>query len=95
MPARKKKKAKKNKRDFAGELLKTVRLLYKFYLTTPHWKAVRMRRLRAAHFQCEECGEHKTILDVHHLHYRSLGREKNKDLKVLCRPCHKDAHAKS
>ena len=33
-----------------------------------------------------------TALDVHHLTYERLGREKDEDLRVLCRACHGDEH---
>jgi 5-methylcytosine-specific restriction endonuclease McrA len=39
---------------------------------------------------CERCdgrsGEDAS--DVHHLHYRTLYRERPEDLQHLCRPCH-------
>jgi hypothetical protein len=31
-------------------------------------------------------------LQVHHLNYKRLGREKDRDLKVLCRRCHEFDH---
>ena len=72
---------------------------YQHYLATPHWYAVRARRLAKADFRCEfqpydfdhgkgsygeRCPE-TARLEVHHRHYNSLGAEADKDLEVLCR----------
>lgn len=67
-------------------------LPYGEYLLTKWWRNRRLERIRVAGWQCEECGE-KRALQVHHLHYRSLWREKDKDLQVLCRECHEGKHA--
>tara|TARA_R100000049_G_C1947210_1_gene92856 strand:- start:2144 stop:2500 length:357 start_codon:yes stop_codon:yes gene_type:complete len=37
-------------------------------------------------------GEPKLILQVHHLHYRSMGNESSKDVEVLCKGCHQQFH---
>jgi len=64
---------------------------YEQYLGSPHWKAVRMRKLSDTPF-CEYCGK-KTGLDVHHASYTRLNRENlDKDLIVLCRDCHTEEH---
>ena len=33
-------------------------------------------------------------LDVHHMHYLTLGREKRKDVLILCRNCHTQIHGR-
>jgi hypothetical protein len=43
--------------------------------------------------KCQVCGVRQR-LEVHHLHYRSLGREELGDLKVLCDACHDKAHGR-
>jgi hypothetical protein len=73
---------------------------YQLYLRSDHWQKTRLRRLTVAGHQCEfkeETGQYKSYslygprctetadLEVHHLHYRSLGAEKDEDLEVLCR----------
>ena len=86
--------ARKKTNPFIARLLRTIKLLYKFYLTTPHWQEVKLRALTRAKRTCQRCGKKGVILDVHHLHYKTLGKERAKDIKVLCRTCHKKVHGK-
>lgn len=86
--------AKKKTNPFVARLLRTIKLLYKFYLTTPHWQKVRARALKHAKNTCQKCGKKGGVLDVHHLTYGTLGRERIRDTEVLCRPCHKSLHKK-
>lgn len=65
---------------------------YANYLGGGWWKSKRAHMLRKARFTCQQCSAFNVPLQVHHLHYRTLGREKDADLKVLCEQCHKDAH---
>ena len=37
------------------------------------------------------CGSGGRRLDLHHLHYDTLGTERLRDVALLCRPCHTDA----
>lgn len=62
-----------------------------YYLKSRHWKARARKARRLADYRCEECGRSKP-LDVHHVNYSRIFWEWNKDLKVLCRTCHKAAH---
>lgn len=61
------------------------------YLRSAHWRARRERSLRLAGYRCERCGA-PSPLDVHHLSYARIGRERDRDLRVLCRSCHDDEH---
>ena len=84
-----------------------TRAEYQRYLQSPEWRATRQRRLTAAGNRCEFCqdmGHHKgdwhgprctatDDLNVHHLHYDSLGAEQDTDLEVLCRFHHLVRHA--
>ena len=80
---------------------------YTRYLQTADWQNRRARRLKVAGCRCEfrpivdERGHHEclgerctatTDLQVHHLHYRSLGVEADRDLEVLCRFHHLVRH---
>ena len=67
---------------------------YAAYLQTPHWQAAKRRKLSSVDWRCESCGAEwgTTALDVHHLTYERLGREKDEDLRVLCRACHQETH---
>jgi hypothetical protein len=80
---------------------------YEDYLDSEAWAARRERRLAQAGFRCEHmvdqwperpdktwterCGE-TDGLEVHHLHYLTLGAEHDEDLKVLCRFHHRLTH---
>jgi len=61
------------------------------YLRSAHWRARRERALQLAGYRCERCGA-PAPLDVHHLTYARIGRERDRDLRVLCRACHEDEH---
>jgi 5-methylcytosine-specific restriction endonuclease McrA len=64
---------------------------YAQYLSSLHWKAVRLRKLADIPF-CEYCGS-RAGLEVHHSSYAHLSREDlDKDLIVLCRNCHLEEH---
>lgn len=65
---------------------------YRKYLQSKWWQSRRLQMLQTAHYACQDCGARDCVLHVHHLHYCSLGMEKNIDLKVLCEPCHKKKH---
>lgn len=72
---------------------------YRRYLRSPAWKLRRAQALLSAQFHCERCvrpGLYDVKLQVHHKHYRSLGREQDADLEVLCEDCHERAdHARA
>jgi hypothetical protein len=66
---------------------------YEAYLQTPAWKSRREEKLYKAGYKCEKCGRQGKYarLEVHHLHYKTLGHESLYDLQVLCKSCHKRA----
>ena len=64
-----------------------------FYLYSKHWRETRVRKLKDVGYKCEKC-QQRGRLDVHHLTYARIGREKMSDLQVLCRPCHEKEHKK-
>src|SRR5262245_44300598 len=71
-------------------------LPYTEYLKTPWWKNRRLKAIQKAGGKCENCAGLRgkvTYLDVHHVYYNRLGAEQDRDLKVLCRPCHEEHHA--
>ena len=65
--------------------------VYREYLASPQWGMRRSQALAAAGWRCEgsDCGRSASDLEVHHLDYRRLGRERSEDLLVLCPPCHR------
>ena len=77
---------------------------YQTYLNSDQWRSTRnftIDRVRTHAkqpvYQCEKCKEffRTDAIEVHHKHYRSVGRESQQDLMVLCRWCHGETHGKS
>ena len=66
------------------------RLEYKTYLQSPEWRVVRKKQLRNQR-DCQACGS-KEHLNIHHMTYHRLGFEKLKNLKTLCKTCHRQLH---
>lgn len=70
---------------------------YKSYIRSREWETKAVYAKRRAGWTCEKCGRryesgelHK--LHAHHLHYRTLYKERRQDIQVLCSDCHKQAH---
>lgn len=76
------------------------RCWYKRYLRSRQWERLRERRLRRSGWSCERCHEsagrsakgNRTGLNLHHLTYERVGRERDEDLIVLCFACHEKEH---
>jgi 5-methylcytosine-specific restriction endonuclease McrA len=64
---------------------------YSEYLRSDRWAAKRSAALKHHGHRCGICGSVRS-LEVHHLTYKRLGREKMKDLQVLCCDCHRIRH---
>lgn len=64
------------------------------HLRSIEWQRIRNSELLRAGYKCESCGAQwpDTKLQIHHLHYESVGDEQEGDLKVLCDPCHRRHH---
>lgn len=65
---------------------------YRDYLQSKHWLDFRKEILKVRN-RCQRCGT-KSSLNLHHKHYRCLGKEKNEDIIVLCELCHDSYHKK-
>lgn len=63
---------------------------YNYYLNSNWWKKRRQEILNQRKV-CEICGSDNN-LQVHHLNYKRLGKEDNKDLMLLCDNCHRKVH---
>jgi len=74
------------------------RLYYNNYLQSPEWEARRRNALRSADNCCERCraisSRKVPAVEVHHLHYRTLGEEEPEDIAAVCAWCHREIHAK-
>ncbi len=62
---------------------------YERYLESPRWKTLR-EELHPGAEGCIVCGAHP--VQMHHVDYRRLGAEMPKDLRALCRNCHRGVH---
>jgi len=63
---------------------------YKIYLKSDWWVYF-SSKIKKERKKCQKCGTDKK-LNVHHLTYVNRGSEKDEDVLVLCRFCHKDIH---
>ena len=65
---------------------------YRKFINSEEWQDIRQAKLEASGWECERCGWQED-LQVHHRHYNmEFGRERNEDLMVLCKDCHKLMH---
>lgn len=69
------------------------REIHSAHIRSEKWKAIRERLFKKRGRKCEQCGSPDQI-EVHHKHYNNLGRERLRDLEILCRPCHAKFHNK-
>lgn len=65
---------------------------YSEYLRSGWWQAKRKQKGNSVGWKCERCGAGGCEIQIHHLHYRTLWREKNRDLQALCAGCHSREH---
>jgi 5-methylcytosine-specific restriction endonuclease McrA len=63
---------------------------YEKHIRSARWRNIRRDVLRLRGNTCERCMEPQapSSLEVHHVTYERLGRERMSDLRVLCRDCH-------
>ena len=74
---------------------------YQETLASDRWKRLKWRRIMRSGFRCESCGRKyrgrrvrgaMRSFHLHHLHYRTVGRETLDDVRVLCPTCHSLTH---
>jgi len=72
-----------------GELSKT----YENYLTTKHWKELRLKVAERDKYTCQKCqGTFLYVFQIHHNTYKRIGNESLKDLSFYCNKCHAIIH---
>lgn len=71
----------------------TRKMVYRDYLQTPEWAAIRERIQRRDGRKCKICGGTEE-LQIHHKSYDHRGREDPRDLITLCGGCHASTHGK-
>jgi 5-methylcytosine-specific restriction endonuclease McrA len=70
---------------------------YNKYLRSKHWKEKRQYKMKQSKYTCERCGKVDAVtkrFQIHHKHYKTLGKEKMSDLMCLCPNCHRKIHGK-
>lgn len=71
-------------------------MTYKEQYLHPNWQRKRLEVMEAAGFECENCGDSETTLNVHHKRYvkgRMVWEYERGELVCLCEPCHASEHA--
>jgi hypothetical protein len=66
---------------------------YKAYMNSLEWKRKSQKIMRRDSWTCRYCGSRES-LQVHHLTYERLYKEKPCDLITLCEECHLMQHGK-
>jgi hypothetical protein len=69
---------------------------YRSYIASKEWEIKSYFTKQAAGWQCEKCGRggNKSTLHLHHKHYKTLYKERRRDVEVLCEKCHAKRHGK-
>lgn len=61
---------------------------YAEHISSPYWRELKQKVIRRRGHVCERCRRADCALDLHHIHYRTFPRERQKDVMLLCRECH-------
>lgn len=72
-----------------------TKMSYSEQLRHPNWQRKRLEVMEAANFNCEDCGDANTTLNVHHQRYvkgRLAWEYEIDELQCLCQPCHAKHH---
>jgi 5-methylcytosine-specific restriction endonuclease McrA len=64
---------------------------YQQVMSSPQWESLKRKVIEQRGNRCERCGQESASLELHHVHYRSLGSEQPEDVELLCRECHTGA----
>lgn len=62
---------------------------YAEHLRSSYWADLKQKVVKRRGRKCERCHAAGLPLDLHHEHYRTFGRERQKDVVLLCRGCHR------
>lgn len=89
-PRKRRKKRNSKRKRFIKE---NNRNNYKTYINSDKWFERRNLYFESHLKKCSRCGATQYI-HLHHITYKSFGREKDLDLAPLCKDCHKEYHNK-
>jgi hypothetical protein len=62
---------------------------YTAHINGPYWAELKRKVIKRRGHKCERCDQSECCLDLHHKHYKTFGKERQKDVMLLCRPCHR------
>jgi hypothetical protein len=60
-------------------------------ISSAQWKRQKRQVIEQRGNRCERCRQESAPLELHHVHYRSMGSEQPEDVELLCRECHSKA----
>lgn len=69
---------------------KLDKTFYTKYLASPAWEAKRELYFNTYGKRCKACGTTYGAIQLHHMTYERLGRERLGDLVSLCAKCHRE-----
>lgn len=61
---------------------------YQQRISSGEWKRLKREVIEQRGNRCERCTGAGVSLELHHVHYRSLGNERPQDVELLCADCH-------
>ena len=64
-------------------------------LKDPRWQKMRLKVMETANFECVDCGDSESTLNVHHSYYKKSADPwdyEMESLQCLCEDCHKRQH---
>jgi len=61
---------------------------YAKHLKSQYWAELKRKVAKRRGKACERCKNADCPLDLHHMHYQTFGKERQKDVQLLCRECH-------
>lgn len=62
---------------------------YAAHLRSPYWATLKQKVIARRGRKCEKCGCEDKPIEMHHKHYQTFGRERQKDVLLVCRDCHR------
>jgi len=72
--------------------LRQSKMKYSDYLQSSHWQEYKKTYRKWHPYECSCCKTTEERLELHHLTYRNIGKEKFKDTIYLCPFCHQSLH---
>lgn len=89
--AKKLEKSKRKKKKGTAYIKEKDKDFYLQYIKSKEWREFRQIALKHYNYCCAACNA-KENLEVHHIHYETLGNESVEDVQILCENCHKKLH---